>query len=71
MMSEHKSRLKQLEQRLSLLLNPPEPDPLSVSLYEFGAELHALTDAEREALAADLGITAADLADLEKRLKRP
>lgn len=72
MTSEIKNRLKQLE----LQLRPPweeipPPDPLTVSLWEFGAFLESLTDEEQEETAAELGISVEALADLEKQLKKP
>lgn len=59
------SRLEQMRDRLARVKlareNEPEPDALSLSLWEFGAELAALDDEGTVALAAELGISPDDV----------
>lgn len=63
------NRLEELERRFSLS-GDVVPDPLSVSLWEFGDELKSLTDEEREDMAEELGIKPDDVRDMEKEYGR-
>ncbi len=48
----------------------PEPDGLSVSLREFGAELAALDDDGIAAMAEDLGITPEGIREMARAYAR-
>ena len=63
------SRLEELERRFSLS-GDVVPDPLSVSLWEFGDELKGLTDKGREDMAEEMAITPDDVRDMERQFWR-
>lgn len=48
-------RIDQLERRMSYAM--AEPDPLSVSLYEFCKEMREMGEAQRRQFAEEMGVT--------------
>lgn len=68
---ELKSRLNRVRERLQPFgENPPPPDPLTLSIWEWGAELAAMTETERAAQAEQLGITMDSLSKLERDIQK-
>lgn len=65
-----KSRLEILEQRAQRKQDAPPDDPLSKSLYEFGAELSRLDEFEKLRQAEKMGITPTDIDDMKKQFKK-
>ena len=67
---ELKARLNHVRERLQPFgENPPPPDPLTLSIWEWGAELDAMTQAERAAQAAELGISIENLLKIQREIQ--
>lgn len=72
MNNDLKKRLSNARDRLQFFgAAAPPPDPLSLSLWDLGDELAAMTDAERAAKAEELDITIDDLLEMQRQYKRP
>ena len=68
---ELKARLNRVRERLQPFgENPPPPDPLTLSIWEWGAELDAMTQTERAAQAAELGISVEDLLKMQREIQK-
>ena len=68
---ELKARLNRVRERLQPFgENPPPPDPLSLSIWEWGAELDAMTQTERAAQAAELGISIENLLKIQREIQK-
>lgn len=68
---ELKARLNRVRERLQPFgENPPPPDPLTLSIWEWGAELDAMTQTERAAQAAELGISIEDLLKIQREIQK-
>ena len=68
---ELKARLNRVRERLQPFgENPPPPDPLTLSSWEWGAELDAMTQTERAAQAAELGISVEDLLKMQREIQK-
>ena len=68
---ELKARLNRVRERLQPFgENPPPPDPLTLSIWEWGAELDAMTQAERAAQAAELGISIENLLKIQRDIQK-
>ena len=64
---ELKARLNRVRERLQPFgENPPPPDPITLSIWEWGAELDAMTQTERAAQAAELGISIENLLKIQQ-----
>lgn len=68
---ELKARLNRVRERLQPFgENPPPPDPLTLSIWEWGAELDAMTQTERAAQAAELGISIENLLKIQREIQK-
>ena len=68
---ELKARLNRVRERLQPFgENPPPPDPITLSIWEWGAELDAMTQTERAAQAAELGISVEDLLKTQREIQK-
>lgn len=68
---ELKARLNRVRERLQPFgENPPPPDPITLSIWEWGAELDAMTETERAAQAAELGISVEDLLKIQREIQK-
>lgn len=68
---ELKARLNRVRERLQPFgENPPPPDPITLSIWEWGAELDAMTQTERAAQAAELGISVEDLLKMQREIQK-
>ncbi len=68
---ELKARLNRVRERLQPFgENPPPPDPITLSIWEWGAELDAMTETERAAQAAELGISVEDLLKMQREIQK-
>ena len=68
---ELKARLNRVRERLQPFgENPPPPDPITLSIWEWGAELDAMTETERAAQAAELGISVEDLMKMQREIQK-
>lgn len=68
---ELKARLNRVRERLQPFgENPPPPDPITLSIWEWGAELDAMTETERAAQAAELGISIEDLLKMQREIQK-
>lgn len=68
---ELKARLNRVRERLQPFgENPPPPDPITLSIWEWGAELDAMTQTERAAQAAELGISIEDLLKIQREIQK-
>lgn len=68
---ELKARLNRVRERLQPFgENPPPPDPLTLSIWEWGAELDAMTQTERAAQAAELGISIENLLKMQREIQK-
>lgn len=68
---ELKARLNRVRERLQPFgENPPPPDPITLSIWEWGAELDAMTQTERAAQAAELGISVEDLLKIQREIQK-
>ena len=66
-----KARLNRVRERLQPFgENPPPPDPLTLSIWEWGAQLAAMTEEERAAEAAMLGISIEDLLKIQRDVQK-
>ena len=50
--------------------NRRPPDPITLSIWEWGAELDAMTETERAAQAAELGISVEDLLKMQREIQK-
>ena len=68
---ELKARLNRVRERLQPFgENPPPPDPLTLSIWEWGAELDAMTQAERATQAAELEISIENLLKIQREIQK-
>lgn len=68
---ELKARLNRVRERLQPFgENPPPPDPITLSIWEWGAELDAMTETERAAQAAELGISIENLLKMQREIQK-
>ena len=68
---ELKARLNRVRERLQPFgENPPPPDPITLSIWEWGAQLAAMTHTERAAHAAELGISIEDLLKIQREIQK-
>ena len=68
---ELKARLNRVRERLQPFgENPPPPDPITLSIWEWGAELDAMTQTERAAQAAELGISIENLLKIQREIQK-
>ncbi len=68
---ELKARLNRVRERLQPFgENPPPPDPITLSIWEWGAELDAMTETERAAQAAELGISIENLLKIQREIQK-
>ena len=68
---ELKARLNRVRERLQPFgENPPPPDPITLSIWEWGAQLAAMTETERAAQAAELGISIENLLKIQREIQK-
>ena len=68
---ELKARLNRVRERLQPFgENPPPPDPITLSIWEWGAQLDTMTQTERAAHAAELGISIEDLLKIQRDIQK-
>lgn len=68
---ELKARLNRVRERLQPFgENPPPPDPITLSIWEWGTQLAAMTQTERAAHAAELGISIENLLKMQREIQK-